>query len=494
MKYCVTCGSGTDALLIPLMAYNISEGDAVFTTNYSFFATTEVISQVGAKPIFVDIDPKTFNLDPELLESQIKDTIDKNEFKPKAIIAVDLFGQLADYSKIQKIAKKYNLLLIEDAAQSFGAKYKDKKSCSFGDVAATSFFPAKPLGCYGDGGAIFTNDIKYAEIFKSIRVHGQGTNKYDNVRIGLNSRLDTIQASVLLNKLTIFDDELLSRQNISLYYSNSNLTLEVSHKVNNHKYFCPETNLLLKTWSNAKIHKRNSGHTFSQKEMMVKHNQELIDKDEIHWDEPENLSPSPEVYSQAVRENIKSELTSPLELNIGSIIAIFHCRKYRHDFPFPAPSMKECKQYFSEYWKGQLHSLKSGGGWKYLNEESIQHAEKYIQLWMNEVFSSKHTEESMEVEVTDSNENFILNQRVANALKRRPDPKDYAFWKTRKNVLLVQNLMIEFTGNGHDRPPDLIEFYIATIFEKLFTFRYHQSSEKFRYRRLIRCFSDILST
>ena len=221
MKYCVTCGSGTDALLIPLMAYNISEGDAVFTTNYSFFATTEVISQVGAKPIFVDIDPKTFNLDPELLESQIKDTIDKNEFKPKAIIAVDLFGQLADYSKIQKIAKKYNLLLIEDAAQSFGAKYKDKKSCSFGDVAATSFFPAKPLGCYGDGGAIFTNDIKYAEIFKSIRVHGQGTNKYDNVRIGLNSRLDTIQASVLLNKLTIFDDELLRRQNISSYYSNS---------------------------------------------------------------------------------------------------------------------------------------------------------------------------------------------------------------------------------------------------------------------------------
>ena len=221
VKYCITCGSGTDALLIPLMAYNISKGDAVFTTNYSFFATTEVISQVGAKAIFVDIDPKTFNLDPELLESQIKDTIDKNEFKPKAIIAVDLFGQLADYSKIQKIARKYNLLLIEDAAQSFGAKYKDKKSCSFGDVASTSFFPAKPLGCYGDGGAIFTNDIKYAEIFKSIRVHGQGTNKYDNIRIGLNSRLDTIQASVLLNKLTIFDDELLSRQKISSYYSNS---------------------------------------------------------------------------------------------------------------------------------------------------------------------------------------------------------------------------------------------------------------------------------
>ncbi len=232
MKYCVTCASGTDALLIPLMAYNISKGDAVFTTNYSFFATTEVISQVGAKPIFVDIDPKTFNLDPELLENQIKDTINKNEFKPKAIISVDLFGQLADYAKIQKIAKKYNLLLIEDAAQSFGARYKNKKSCSFGNVASTSFFPAKPLGCYGDGGAIFTNDIEYAEIFKSIRVHGQGINKYDNIRIGLNSRLDTIQASVLLNKLSIFDDELLSRQNNSSYYSNSLKNFLVTPYVN----------------------------------------------------------------------------------------------------------------------------------------------------------------------------------------------------------------------------------------------------------------------
>ena len=227
--------------------------------------------------------------------------------------------------------------------------------------------------------------------------------------------------------------------------------------------------------------------------MMVKHNQELIEKNEIYWDEPVNLLPSPEVYSQAVRKRLNSEISTPLELNIGSIIAFYHCKKHRHDFPFPPPSMKECKQYFNEYWKGQMYALNSGGGWKDVNEESIQHAEKYIQLWMNEVFSSKDKEESMEVEVTDSKENFILNQRVADALKRRPDPKDYAFWKTRKNVLLVQNLMIEFTGNGHDRPPGLIDFSIANIFEKLFTFRYHQSSEKFRYRKLDRCFSDILS-
>ena len=219
VKECVTCASGTDALLIPLMANKISNGHAVFTTNFSFFATAEVISLNGASPVFIDIDERTFNIDPELLELQIKKTLNEGRLIPKAIIAVDLFGQLADYIKIQKIAKKYNLLLIEDAAQSFGASYKNKKSCSFGDVAATSFFPAKPLGCYGDGGAIFTNNSKQAELYKSIRVHGQGKNKYDNVRIGLNSRLDTIQASVLLNKLKIFDDELNNRQKISKYYS-----------------------------------------------------------------------------------------------------------------------------------------------------------------------------------------------------------------------------------------------------------------------------------
>ena len=203
------------------MAKNIGAGDAVFTTNFSYFATTEVISLVGATPVFIDIDEKTFNINPELLEIQIKKTLDEGKLKAKAIISVDLFGQLSDYKKIEKIAKKYNLFLIEDAAQSFGASREGKKSCSFGDVAATSFFPAKPLGCYGDGGAIFTNDSKLASIFKSIRMHGQGKDKYDNIRIGLNSRLDTLQAVVLLNKLEIFDNELILRNKIAEFYSNN---------------------------------------------------------------------------------------------------------------------------------------------------------------------------------------------------------------------------------------------------------------------------------
>ncbi len=219
VKECVTCASGTDALLIPLMAKNIGKGDAVFTTNFSFFATTEVVSNLGATPVFVDVDSKTFNINPNLLEEEIQNVVKQGKLKPKAIIAVDLFGQLAQYDKIEKIAKKYNLLLLEDAAQSFGATYNKKKSCSFGDVAATSFFPAKPFGAYGDGGAIFTDDSDLANIFRSIRVHGQGIDKYDNIRIGLNSRLDTIQAVVLLNKLKILDNEIMLRNKIAEKYS-----------------------------------------------------------------------------------------------------------------------------------------------------------------------------------------------------------------------------------------------------------------------------------
>ena len=219
VKECISCASGTDALLIPLMAENIGKGDAVFTTNFSYFATTEVISHLGATPIFIDIEQDTFNLNPNLLEIEIKKVIKEEKLVPKAIIAVDLFGHLADYSKISIIANKYNLLLIEDAAQSFGASYDNKKSCSYGHVSATSFFPAKPLGGYGDGGAIFTNDSKKADIYRSIRVHGQGIDKYDNIRVGLNSRLDTIQAAVLLNKLKIFDSELDLRNIVANYYS-----------------------------------------------------------------------------------------------------------------------------------------------------------------------------------------------------------------------------------------------------------------------------------
>ena len=220
VKECITCASGTDALLIPLMAEKFREGDAIFTTNFSYFATTEVISLIGATPVFVDINKKTFNIDPDLLENTIINTLNDGKLIPRAIIAVDIFGQLANYSKIEIIAKKYNLLLIEDAAQSFGATYNNKKSCSFGDVAATSFYPAKPLGCYGDGGAIFTNNSNKADIYRSIRVHGQGKDKYDNIRIGINSRLDTLQAVILLNKLKIFDKELTMRNEIANIYLN----------------------------------------------------------------------------------------------------------------------------------------------------------------------------------------------------------------------------------------------------------------------------------
>lgn len=218
-KYCVSCSSGTDALVMPLMAYGIGNGDAVFVPAFTFFATAECVSIVGANPVFVDVD-STFNLDLDKLEEAIIQTISENKFKAKAIIAVDLFGLIPDFDRINSIAKKYDLIVIEDAAQSFGASRNDRKSCSFGDCSATSFFPAKPLGCYGDGGAIFTNDDELFEKLVSIRIHGQNNdNKYENIRIGLNGRMDTIQAGVLLAKLTIFDDEISQRQNVAKLYN-----------------------------------------------------------------------------------------------------------------------------------------------------------------------------------------------------------------------------------------------------------------------------------
>ena len=201
------------------MAKKIGPGDAVFTTNFSFFATTEVISLLGATPVFIDIDESTFNINPQLLELEINRVIKEEKLNPRAIISVDLFGLLADYNEIERISRKFNLFLIEDAAQSFGATYNNKKACSFGDASATSFYPAKPLGCYGDGGAVFTDDDDLADICKSIRVHGEGKDKYDNIHIGLNSRLDTIQASVLLNKMKIFDEELKLRNLVAKEYS-----------------------------------------------------------------------------------------------------------------------------------------------------------------------------------------------------------------------------------------------------------------------------------
>ncbi len=204
LKHCITCANGTEAMTLLMMAWDIKEGDAVFVPDFTFFSTGEIVSFRGAAPIFVDVDRDTFNIDTTKLEKAIKKVLDEGKLTPKVIIPVDLFGLPADHIEIERIAKKYNLRVMEDAAQGFGGSINGKKACSFGDAATTSFFPAKPLGCYGDGGAIFTNDDELAELLNSMKVHGKGDNKYDNVRIGVNSRLDSIQAAVLNVKLTAF--------------------------------------------------------------------------------------------------------------------------------------------------------------------------------------------------------------------------------------------------------------------------------------------------
>lgn len=204
VKHCITCANGTEAMTLLMMAWDIKEGDAVFVPDFTFFSTGEIVSFRGATPIFVDVDRDTFNIDTTKLEKTINRVISEGKLTPKVIIPVDLFGLPANHIEIEKIAKKYNLRVLEDAAQGFGGSINGKKACSFGDAATTSFFPAKPLGCYGDGGAIFTNDSELAELLNSLKVHGKGDNKYDNVRVGVNSRLDSIQAAVLNVKLTAF--------------------------------------------------------------------------------------------------------------------------------------------------------------------------------------------------------------------------------------------------------------------------------------------------
>ena len=218
-KHCISCASGTDALLMSLLAQGISYGDAIFTTPFTFIATAEVIQLLGATTIFVDIRDDTFNIDTSKLEIAIDKCQSNATLIPKAIIPVDIFGLPADYEMIEEIGNKFNLCIIEDAAQSFGGKIKNKKACSFGDIGTTSFFPAKPLGGYGDGGAIFTNDSEIAEKLISIRNHGQGKSKYNNIRIGLNGRIDTIQAAILLEKMKIFPKELGQRNAIAKKYS-----------------------------------------------------------------------------------------------------------------------------------------------------------------------------------------------------------------------------------------------------------------------------------
>lgn len=211
VKYCITCANGTDALQIAQMAFGIGPGDEVITPGFTYIATAETVAVLGATPVYIDVNPKTYNLDVEKLEAAITP-------HTKAIIPVSLYGQCADFDEINAIAKKYNLPVIEDAAQSFGASYKGKKSCNLTTIACTSFFPSKPLGCYGDGGAIFTNDEELAKIIRQIARHGQNR-RYHHIRVGMNSRLDTLQAAILLPKLEILDEEMQARQRVAETYT-----------------------------------------------------------------------------------------------------------------------------------------------------------------------------------------------------------------------------------------------------------------------------------
>ena len=206
-KHCISCANGTDALQIAFMLYGIGEGDAVFCSDITFIASTEPSKMLGAASVFCDIEPDTYNMSPAALERQIQAVLAEGKLKPKAVVAVDILGNPCDYDAIIPICEKYGLILIEDAAQSFGASYKGKRCCAFGQIATTSFFPAKPLGCYGDGGAIFTDNDEWAALIRSYAVHGKsGNDKYNNIRLGMNSRLDTVQAAILLPKLKAFEE------------------------------------------------------------------------------------------------------------------------------------------------------------------------------------------------------------------------------------------------------------------------------------------------
>jgi dTDP-4-amino-4,6-dideoxygalactose transaminase len=219
-KHTITCANGTDALQLALMAFGVSSGDAVFCPSFTFAATAEVVPSTGATPVFVDVDPVSFNMNPESLERAVTHAKELG-LRPAAVIPVDLFGLPTDYDAITAIADTEGLKIIGDSAQGFGGVYRGKTTGSLGDLATTSFFPAKPLGCYGDGGAMFTDDDDLAELLRSLRFHGKGEYKYDNVRIGMNSRLDTIQAAILLEKLAIYPDEIEARQRVADRYTDA---------------------------------------------------------------------------------------------------------------------------------------------------------------------------------------------------------------------------------------------------------------------------------
>ena len=225
VKHCITCGNGTDALTIALMAWGVGEGDAVFVPDFTFFSSGECPAGVGATPIFVDVDARTYNMDPAKLEEAIIKVQNAKKYRPKVVVTVDLFGLPADYDAIRPICEKYGLLILEDGAQGFGGSLHGKRSCSFGDISTTSFFPAKPLGCYGDGGAIFTDNDEWAALIRSICVHGKsGEDKYDNIRLGMNSRLDTLQAAILLPKFEAFKKHELDAVNQVAEWYNERLS------------------------------------------------------------------------------------------------------------------------------------------------------------------------------------------------------------------------------------------------------------------------------
>ena len=215
VKHCLTCGNGTNALTLALKAWGIGKGDAVFVPDFTFFASAEVVALEGATPVFVDVNPRTFNIDSANLEQAVAEVKREGVLRPRVIVAVDLFGLPADFGTLRTIADHEGLLLLEDGAQGFGGSIDGQRACSFGDIATTSFFPAKPLGCYGDGGAVFTDSDEWALLIESYRVHGKGSNKYDNVRIGLNSRLDSLQAAILQVKLNAFRNHELQDVNLA---------------------------------------------------------------------------------------------------------------------------------------------------------------------------------------------------------------------------------------------------------------------------------------
>ncbi len=220
VKHCVACNSGTDALLLALKAWDVKPGDAVFVPSFTFFASAEVIAMQGATPVFVDVDKDTFNIDVANLELKIEQTRKAGKLTPRVVIAVDLFGLPADFASVRKVADKYGLYVLEDGAQGFGGRIGDRKACTFGDISTTSFFPAKPVGCYGDGGAVFTDNDEWAELMESYHIHGKGSDRYDNIRIGMNSRMDSIQAAILIVKLKAFaEHELVDVNKVAARYT-----------------------------------------------------------------------------------------------------------------------------------------------------------------------------------------------------------------------------------------------------------------------------------